>query len=350
VVRGHLPAALLVLGLGPGCRGGADVTGLRVAATWTGFEPDQLSFALSAEDGSPLGEPERRPGRAEGPLASGTAVVVYLAHQRDGQAVRCTVEALAAAQLVARGSATVTVVGHRIVDLTVALTERAPAPALEGVIGDAGALVLPDAAPASVDVTAPLVPDAVIALPDVGAVGDVGALPDVGAVDRGPLAADAAPPDLRAVAPDAPAALPEPPPSDGPVAQPDLAVDSAPALKERGQSCALAAECTTGFCSGGVCCVEACAGPCRSCAGAQPGTCLPSPAGTSCAPPSCDDNTFKARAASACDGQGTCTPGVTSSCVPYRCSGAVCGTRCSGPSSCTPGWVCWAHACRMSAP
>lgn len=336
-MRGRLPVALVVLGLGPGCRGSADVTGLRVAATWAGFEPDQLSYALATEDGSPLGEPERRPGNPEGPLVSGAAVVVYLAHERDGQAVRCTVEALAAAQVLASGSATAVVVAHRIVEVTVALTGRGLGPSVAGVIGDA-ALPLPDADPAAADATAPALPDVVLAASDVGA------------IDRGPLSPEAAPPDGRAVEPDLPAALPEPRPTDGPVAPPDLAVDSAPALKERGQPCSLAAECASGFCSSGVCCAEACGGLCHSCAGVRPGTCVFSPAGTTCALASCDDNTFKARAASTCDGQGTCNPGLVTSCAPYRCEGAVCSTRCNGPSSCTPGWTCANHICRMSAP
>jgi hypothetical protein len=324
---------LLVLGLAPGCRGPSDVTGLRVAAAWTGFVPDQLSYALSAEDGSPLGEPERRPGQPGGPLVSGAAVVVYLAHERDGQNVRCTVEALAAAQVLVRGSATATVVGHRIVDLTVVLDQRVPPPSLEGMTGDAGPLR--DADPPAGDMAAPA--DAVRPASDAGA------------IDRG-LVPEAGPPDTRAVVPDAGPALPEPPPSDGPVAPPDLAVDSAPPLKERGQPCALAAECATGFCSGGVCCAEACGGLCRTCAGAQPGTCLPTAAGSTCAPPSCDDNTSKARAPSTCDGQGSCTAGAVTLCAPYRCEGVVCSTRCNSPSSCTPGWMCVSRICKPSAP
>jgi hypothetical protein len=328
----------VALGLAPGCRGPADVTGLRVAATWAGFEPDQLSYALSTEDGAALGEPERRPGHPEGPLASGAAVVVYLAHERDGQAVRCTVEALAAARPLARGSATATVVGHRIVDLTVALTERVPVPSLEGVSGDGGALPLPDADPSAADATAPAPADGVVAAADVGAIED------------GPLSPEAAPPDVRAVGPDAPAVRPEPPATDGPVAPPDLAVDSPPPPKERGQPCALAAECATGFCSGGVCCAEACGGLCRSCAGAQPGHLPPRPVGTTCArraattTPSGRERRRRATAR----GRARRAPSPAACLTVVTASSAARGA--TVPSTCTPGWTCLAHVCRMSAP
>jgi hypothetical protein len=319
--------------LGLGCRKPADVTGLRVAATWAGFEPDQLSYALSTEDGSPLGEPEVRPAHAQGALVSGAAVVVYLAHDRAGQMVRCAVEALAAGQLLARGSATATVVGHQIVDVLVALTERVPLPTPGEVMGgDAGTIL-------DADPTAQPPMDADPTPPE--------------AFDTEPASPDATPPDERAADPDGAepdgmGVVTEPPPADGPTAPPDLAADLPPPLKDRGQPCSQAAECATGFCSGGVCCAEACTGLCRSCAGSQPGTCLPTPLGTTCAPASCDNNAFKAQAPSTCDGQGTCAPGAVTNCAPYRCDGTVCATRCSGQSSCTPGWVCLNHLCRMS--
>jgi hypothetical protein len=72
---------------------------------------------------------------------------------------------------------------------------------------------------------------------------------------------------------------------------------------KNGGSCGGAAECSSGFCVGGVCCNSACGGACNvSC---QTGTCQPKPARTLCGslagPPGTDSTIDKL-----CDGQGNC--------------------------------------------
>jgi hypothetical protein len=130
--------------------------------------------------------------------------------------------------------------------------------------------------------------------------------------------------------------------------------------------------CVTGFCANGVCCNTACSGPCVSCAlPGRLGTCTPLaagtvaasggcptsdvatcgmtglcdgvggcalyPIGTVCATGSCVDGTT-ARAASACDGLGSCSEGPQVACAPYTCQDGLCAPDdCQrNPADCSP--------------
>jgi hypothetical protein len=147
-----------------------------------------------------------------------------------------------------------------------------------------------------------------------------------------------------------------------------------------GQSCSDAAQCGSGFCVDGVCCGEACAGPCRSCAaGPAPGVCTAiapgaldtrgmcptqapgtcgtdgtcdgagacrkHPAGTECLPPSCSAVTNERQVASTCNGNGLCVIGARSSCGNYRCNGPTCFSACGADADCTPPNVCIGGTC-----
>lgn len=116
-----------------------------------------------------------------------------------------------------------------------------------------------------------------------------------------------------------------------------------------GQPCAVAGDCTSGYCVGGVCCEWACEGPCLSCnqRGLE-GSCRPSGTGVACGSGRvcsggvcCD---------SACDGVcETCTlPGQEGSCRPAR-DGLVCddGDLCVLNKTCRTGQcVGTARSCR----
>jgi len=113
--------------------------------------------------------------------------------------------------------------------------------------------------------------------------------------------------------------------------------------KQLGESCGAGGECATGYCADGVCCLEACLGPCRACnfSGA-PGACLiaapgsPDPRGT-CADlgaATCETNGM-------CDGLGACAsyPAGTI-CAPAACKGDGMSTPlglCDGVGSCLAG-------------
>jgi hypothetical protein len=329
-----------------------ETTGVRIVVTWTGFDPDQLAFALALEDGTPLGDTERRPAQPAGPLASGSAVVVYLGQYRSGQLVRCSVEALSAGQVIGVGTGLATVVGLEVVDLQVPVTSiLGPAPHPETIPDGSIPASTPDATASDeagpvIDAGESVVPPSPDATPgiDAAGIGDATVSPPS---DLPPAVPDASPPvDL---------------PPDGP---------SAP--KARGERCGASGECASGHCSDGVCCMEACTGPCRSCAGPQAGTCtltVPGladprqmcaaspagscgttgtcngqgacvyhPAGIVCAAASCDQNNQRYRAPSLCDGKGACVPGVSVSCRPYRCENASCYI------SCTTNAQCWGNS------
>lgn len=142
-----------------------------------------------------------------------------------------------------------------------------------------------------------------------------------------------------------------------------------------GAPCSTAAQCGSGACVDGVCCNEACAEQCQSCA--EPGsvgTCTlvsGSPRGgraactgtgvcagicdgvtagcgfpggeTVCGVGSCSNDV--ARPSAGCNGAGECSNPVATNCAPYHCSGDVCLTNCATADDCAAGYECVAGAC-----
>jgi len=101
-----------------------------------------------------------------------------------------------------------------------------------------------------------------------------------------------------------------------------------------GSSCTDGAQCHSSFCVDGVCCANACIGPCRSCN--QPnndGVCLAYPQGS--------DPALECTGGMTCNGAGACGPSSTSP-KPN-------GQLCSSPTDCTSGFckdgVCCNAAC-----
>ena len=120
-----------------------------------------------------------------------------------------------------------------------------------------------------------------------------------------------------------------------------------------GEPCIKDQTCASGFCSDGVCCSAACAGPCEACVasltGGADGACLPIPAGqdpeSECidsGSPSCGDN-------GVCDGVGACgsyVVGPTGSCVPTVClDDTDCASGFCAQSGGGPGGVCCDREC-----
>ncbi|MBI4701072.1 MAG: hypothetical protein HY744_07930 [Deltaproteobacteria bacterium] len=153
--------------------------------------------------------------------------------------------------------------------------------------------------------------------------------------------------------------------------------------KAPGESCAAAAQCSSGFCplQDGLCCNAACDGACQACrldkSGQANGVCAPVAAGedpdeecsaqgpqscgadgsgcsgeakgpgcrlyakgTGCKAQSCTGGVLSA--AGQCDGQGQCVPGQQSSCAPYGCDGQgkLCLTNCAQKQDCAGGHYC----------
>jgi hypothetical protein len=195
-------------------------------------------------------------------------------------------------------------------------------------------------------------------------------------IDTPAVAVDAA------VDPEAPDA--GPPPSIDPVA---VAPPSAPtgvdaALAALGAACGGAEGCASGHCVDGLCCEQACASPCTSCAlPGMGGRCLPVPAGqdpdndctvqpvamcgldgtcdgagacrrypqgAECAPGGCAGDVEQA--ARICDGNGSCRPPQTRSCAPTVCRQGSCASRCVNASDCQSGFFCDAGTCRLKRP
>jgi hypothetical protein len=354
--RALLVAAGLALASSACVRRTAEVTALRIVVTWMGVDPDQLVFTLALEDGTPLGAPEKRPAEPGGALTTGTAVVVYLGPYRSGQVIRCDVEALTAGRVVAVGTGWGTVVGLQTVEVPVALLNSLGPPPDTG--SDGGVAT-------STPTEGPSGPT------DAGVAADAEQPPVVDPPWDAPAPIDdamvAPPSDLLAdVAPDAP--LPA-----------DVAPDKPPPLKGSGEPCGASSECDSGHCTDGVCCMEECSGPCRSCAGSQPGTCtftgggladprklcaaaLPSscgptgacngqggcvyyPAGIMCAPPTCSEGQ-RFRPASLCDGTGKCVPSDTTNCRPFRCQNSGCYMSCTTSAECCCGSRCEDGRCQ----
>ncbi len=115
-----------------------------------------------------------------------------------------------------------------------------------------------------------------------------------------------------------------------------------------GKTCALAADCATGFCVDGVCCASACTGGCERCdtSGAR-GTCTPvSGAFNHCEPGNtCIQNACVPSAGTTCtaDKLGVLDKdGKQSSCAPYVCDNSVgmCVKACTTSVECAPGSIC----------
>ncbi|HVU91886.1 MAG TPA: hypothetical protein VHC23_06615, partial [Jatrophihabitans sp.] len=148
--------------------------------------------------------------------------------------------------------------------------------------------------------------------------------------------------------------------------------------KPIGAACAADADCNSGVCAQGTCCMTACTGLCRSCglagsagvctgvpAGQDPlqqcadataatcgtdglcdgnGGCQSYPSATSCGMDSCAGGTETPGAR--CDGVGDCVPGTPVSCAPYACGGdGDCKTSCATSADCATGYTCSGTIC-----
>lgn len=118
--------------------------------------------------------------------------------------------------------------------------------------------------------------------------------------------------------------------------------------KKRGQDCAGAGECASGFCSSGKCCDKACSGACDTCA---TGTCAFAGAGNpgspSCSPFLCAAN--NAACPTSCTNSSQCGADFYcdgSLCQPDKAKGEECDAKeeCSGNVNCVDG-VCCDGAC-----
>ncbi len=148
-----------------------------------------------------------------------------------------------------------------------------------------------------------------------------------------------------------------------------------------GQPCAAASQCTSGFCTDGVCCDQACDAACEACtlalkgSGAD-GTCgdvgvdtdpdddCAAEAATTCGRTgacdgtggcklfvqgtSCGANSCTATATltgKQCDGFGACVDGQTTQCDPFVCASGACLTVCADDGECLGTHYCSANAC-----
>jgi hypothetical protein len=181
---------------------------------------------------------------------------------------------------------------------------------------------------------------------------------------------------LPDVVPDRPAVMEAAPEVRPPDVTPP--VDTAPVPKPNGAACTagVTGACQSGFCVDGVCCENICNSACYVCNGATPGKCQPvvagqdpgndctaapigscgfdgtcngmgacrrEVAGTTCVAAVCTGSTETAK--SACDGAGTCRPGIIRECAPYLCGGDACRTSCTTAADCKAGYACQASMC-----
>src|SRR3954466_1677116 len=95
-------AVVLAVGVAVGsCRdGGLSVTGIRIVTSWSDMKIEQLEFSVRTGAGKALVAPQRRPQKANGALASGADVVVYLPDDLGGSDVICEVHGIAAGRQV----------------------------------------------------------------------------------------------------------------------------------------------------------------------------------------------------------------------------------------------------------
>jgi len=148
--------------------------------------------------------------------------------------------------------------------------------------------------------------------------------------------------------------------------------------KQDGQICTGDAECQHNHCVDGVCCDQACTGPCRSCGlAASMGRCTPIaagsadprgmckmmaqstcstngkcdgggncqswPVGTLCADETCSANVYKAP--STCNATGQCVAPDLLPCSPYVCNGSRCFNACTNNTQCLTPNSCTANSC-----
>lgn len=142
--------------------------------------------------------------------------------------------------------------------------------------------------------------------------------------------------------------------------------------ESQGSSCLQDAECSSGYCTDGVCCEERCFDSCARCDSAgQRGRCVPSAASapaavghpacaattdacagrcdglsTACVYPGantpCGEVSCEANAAlfPACRGDGSCGPPIRQDCRPFVCSEVGCAMSCAETGLCADGFSC----------
>jgi hypothetical protein len=164
--------------------------------------------------------------------------------------------------------------------------------------------------------------------------------------------------------------------SNADCAPPAVCSNGSCGLKGRGQTCAGADECGSGFCAQGVCCDNACNGLCTSCAlqnslgtcsnvgdgGKDPmsrcldqgtsscatdgfcdglGSCRLYSAGTACMAATCPTGSSTWTLTRTCDGMGTCKTATTQTCAPYLCNGlSACKAACTVDADCMAPSIC----------
>jgi hypothetical protein len=154
--------------------------------------------------------------------------------------------------------------------------------------------------------------------------------------------------------------------------------------KGLGQKCLVADDCKSNFCVDGVCCDQGCTGSCVSCNQPNaPGRCTPVPAGvldprrvcvnqgagscgtdgkcngaracetyptnTVCRPGSCDPTTNRVTGDGVCR-NGACASPAATTCAPYKCNGARCGSSCATNAQCSGANVCLNGSCGKRPP
>jgi hypothetical protein len=123
-----------------------------------------------------------------------------------------------------------------------------------------------------------------------------------------------------------------------------------------GDPCSAASDCSTGFCSDGRCCEEACDGACNACSiaagAAREGECTVLPAGSpgspACAPYACTGASARCEAIATC---GPCESDADCLSNEFCNSVAICQPRKANGRACEPvaGGDCRADACRVCA-
>jgi hypothetical protein len=297
-----LAISLFLLGLG--CRAATSVPEpgavlLRLTAARGAPAPDELRV-WAYDDGGALWSDVRVPGAGALVAESADRLGTILVQPGDARgALRIHVRGLAGGARVSDGLLVIAPGARAQGTFALALDAAVPAD------GDG------DDVPDSIDDCPSVADPAQSGCVDAGAAGDPDAAPAAGAdADT----ADAAP-DVADAAPDCDA--------------------TGTCNRPQGATCATAAECASGYCVDGVCCSNACEGPCRSCN--QPnldGTCQGYAAGT--------DPEYECTTGTTCNGAGACGP---QSPPASKANGSLCaaGTECAS-GFCTDG-VCCNSAC-----
>ena len=436
-------AALAAVAGIAGCGGQSGTTGVRVSVVWSGFEADQLEFSLVDDPpvagAEPLIPPALRPEQAGAPLASGQEVFIYLKDDLDGHPVRCRVNALRAHVFQQGGESTgVTVRRGQLLACRIELKADPPGkhpPSANGAAcsddrqcdsvfcvggvccdsrcdGTCRACNLPSSPGICTFVPAGGKPVRASDCTDKGAAAcstdgmcdgkgscelyAAGTSCADGHCDGSSIAAGKEC-DGKGSCQAGPAVLCAPflcdaqsqPPrcftrcTTGDQCVPGRTCDNASCGKKNdGAFCTADDQCANSHCAGGVCCDNACNGPCVSCQ--QPGflgMCRPVAAGapdpsnicknskatdptscgqsgvcdgkgacalyaadTVCRPASCVGPTLTR--ASACDGKGVCQSAGTMRCDPFGCKDGRCNATCAVNDDCAPGNSC--DATKMS--